>query len=174
MKNNLLSVLVFTISLLLLGGCKANQDSLEEYVQKMKLSAAKEVQALAPAMIFKASAYQQYDSHQPFSLPPAALVVDQPVINLDCWQPTQRKKHGKLERYPLTKLKLRGVIGDAGQVSALIQTPQGHVIRVQKGQYVGLNNGKVTQINSHQLVLKEILPDGLGCWNSRSVTLAMK
>ncbi|MGR5542418.1 pilus assembly protein PilP, partial [Vibrio campbellii] len=56
----------------------------------------------------------------------------------------------------------------------LIQTPQGSVLKIHKGQYIGLNNGKVTKVASNRLVIKETLPDGLGCWNTRTVTLALK
>ncbi|MGR5341910.1 pilus assembly protein PilP [Vibrio astriarenae] len=171
MKSNWPTVTLMLISLL---GCKANQESLQDYVQQVEQRASNEIQSLAPAMDFRASIYSQRQARQPFVLPQAALVLDQPTVNRDCWQPAARRKNGKLERYPLSKLKLRGVMGSGGKISALIQTPQGSVLKIHKGQYIGLNSGKVTKVASNRLEIKETLPDGLGCWNTRTVTLALK
>ncbi|WP_394245549.1 pilus assembly protein PilP [Vibrio astriarenae] len=171
MKSNWPTMILSTLLLL---GCKANQESLHNYVQQIEQSASSQIQSLAPAMSFQASRYSQQEPRQPFVLPQAALVVDQPLARRDCWQPTPRHKSGKLERYPLQKLKLRGMMGSEGDLSALVQTPQGEVAKVRAGQYIGLNNGKVTSVSSNRLVIKETLPDGLGCWSTRMVTLALK
>ncbi|QSA19722.1 pilus assembly protein PilP, partial [Vibrio furnissii] len=57
---------------------------------------------------------------------------------------------------------------------ALVQTPQGSVMKIKAGQYLGLNNGRVTRVADDYLLIKETLPDGLGCWNQRNVKLALK
>lgn len=61
-----------------------------------------------------------------------------------------------------------------GSISALVQTPTGSVVKVKAGQYVGINNGKVTRVDDNYLLINETLPDGLGCWNQRNVKLALK
>ena len=48
----------------------------------------------------------------------------------------------------------------AGQILALIQTPDGEIERIQRGSYMGLNHGRVTRITPTQIDLIEIIPDG--------------
>lgn len=171
MKGNGIALVVFS---LFLAGCNANQDSLEAYISQVEAKARKDVTALAPILAFQIAEYQSHQAREPFVLPKSALMSSQPAVKKDCWQPKSRRKNGKLERYPLQNLRLKGVMSSGGQVSALVQTPAGTVVQVRSGQYIGLNNGRVTRVTPQFLVIKETLPDGLGCWDNRSVKLALK
>jgi len=171
MKPNKLAYLSL---ILVLVGCKANQDSLEEYVSKVEEQARKEVSQLKPASEFIAATYDPKISRGPFVLPKEAIVQDQPIVKKDCWQPSYRSKNGKLEKYPLSKLRLKGVMGSGSAVSGLVQTPVGNVVKIQKGQFIGLNNGRVTKVTGKYVLINETLPDGLGCWHKRNVKLALK
>ncbi|MDN3615383.1 pilus assembly protein PilP [Vibrio gallaecicus] len=168
------SKLAYLSLILMLVGCKANQDSLEEYVSKVEEQARKEVAQLKPAAEFIAATYDPKISRGPFVLPKEAIVQDQPIVKKDCWQPSYRSKNGKLEKYPLSKLRLKGVMGSGSTVSGLVQTPVGNVVKIQKGQFIGLNNGRVTKVTSKYVLINETLPDGLGCWHKRNVKLALK
>ncbi|MDA0128807.1 pilus assembly protein PilP [Vibrio sp. MarTm2] len=170
MKNKLA---LLGLSLFLLG-CQANEESLDEFVAQVERKARQDVVDLKPVFDFQISAYQSHNLREPFVLPQAALVLNQPLAKTDCWQPAKRRKTGQLERFPLSKLRLKGVMGSGGRVSALVQTPEGNVVKVSSGQYIGLNNGKVTHVADDYLKINETLPDGLGCWNKRSVKLALK
>jgi len=169
MKNKYWIVLLVTVA-----GCRANQEPLNQFIAQTEQQAQREVAQLVPSEPFVASAYQRTQAREPFVLPKEALVQDQPVVKKDCWQPQKRNKTGQLERYALRKLRLKGVMGSNGAVSALVQTPQGNVVKVKKGQYIGLNNGRVTRVASNYLMINETLPDGMGCWSKRNVKLAMK
>lgn len=171
-NNNLLLMVLFSTSVLV--GCKANQDSLKVYVEQVEGQARKEVSKLKPIIQFEVAHYAQHESREPFVLPKEAIVQNQPVVKTDCWQPPARSKNGQLERYPLNQLRLKGVMSSGGAVSALVQTPQGKVVNVKAGQYLGLNHGKVIRVDSNYLLINETLPDGLGCWNQRNVKLALK
>ncbi|MGL4829275.1 MAG: pilus assembly protein PilP [Vibrio sp.] len=172
MKNNRIGLLL--IALFYLTGCKANQEDLTSYIAQVERDARKEVTKLKPILEFEVTAYQQHKGREPFVLPKEALVQNQPLANADCWQPVPRAKTGPLERYPLHQLRLKGVMSSGGSISALVQTPAGNVIKVKAGQYVGINNGKVTRVDDNYLLINETLPDGLGCWNQRNVKLALK
>lgn len=172
MKNKPLGL--WLMSLLVLVGCKANQEDLTSYVAQVEREARKEVTKLKPILEFEATSYQQHKGREPFVLPKEALVQNQPLAKADCWQPLPRAKNGPLERYPLHQLRLKGVMSSGGSISALVQTPAGSVVKVKTGQYVGINNGKVTRVDDNYLLINETLPDGLGCWNQRNVKLALK
>ncbi|PWI33181.1 fimbrial protein [Vibrio albus] len=157
-----------------LAGCQANDDSIDLFIAQTELAAKRQIDELVPAGQFVATPYTQRKERGPFMLPQAALIHSQPMTKVNCWQPKLRKKAGKLERFPLEKLRLKGVMGNKSSVSGLIQTPDGAVHKVKSGQYLGLNHGKVVKVTARHLIIQETLPDGLGCWQQRSVKLALK
>ncbi|WP_159739509.1 pilus assembly protein PilP [Vibrio atypicus] len=167
--NRLLALLSFVLM-----GCQANQESLDGFVAQVERKARQDVVDLAPVIDFRIAKYQGHEQRAPFVLPQAALALNQPLANKECWQPTPRAQGGQLEKYPLSKLRLKGMMSRSGKVSGLVQTPNGKVVKVNVGHYIGQHNGKVTEVTANYLKINETLPDGLGCWNKRNVKLALK
>ena len=81
-----------------------------------------------------------------------------------------RKKH-PLESYDLETLSMVGVVSKGNGLSALIQTSDKDLIIVGKGAYLGLNQGRVTNVSSKGIDLIEIIPDGLGGFRQRARTM---
>ncbi|MBD1576822.1 MULTISPECIES: pilus assembly protein PilP [Vibrio] len=158
----------------LLVGCGQENDSIHAFISQVENQSRKEMAQLAPEKPYVATVYHATEQRSPFLLPKVALVANQPRTKQDCWQPGFRSKSGALEKFPLDKLRLRGVMGRENNISGLVQTPTGNVLKIQKGEYMGLNNGQVSEVSSQYIVVKETLPDGLGCWQQRSVKLALK
>ncbi len=163
-----------SVVLLLLIGCQANEESLTDYIVKVSDSARKEIIPLPPTTPFIVYSYSQSDVREPFELPLEAVVQSQPKVKKDCWQPSQRANKSPLERFALRQLEFKGVIGSGSKVSALIAMPEGKLTYVNKGQYIGNNHGRVSEIAQQHLLIKETLPDGLGCWTQRSIKLTLK
>ena len=171
---NLAKTLMTLLVISTLVGCKANQDSLEDFVVQVEVQARKDVVQLVAASEFIAAQYLQRTHRPPFELPKEAVVLTQPKAKKNCWQPTRRSRTGKLEKFPLEQLRLKGVIGSGSQISGLVQTPKGNVVKVHKGQFIGLNSGRIAKVTSQYVLINETLPDGLGCWHRRNVRLALK
>lgn len=158
----------------LLIGCEQEGSSIPAFISQVESQSRKEIAQLTPEAIFSATTYHAQVERSPFVLPEVAVIANQPRAKQDCWQPGSRNKTGVLEAFSLDKLHLRGVMGSKNHISGLIQTPVGKVVKVQPGEYVGLNNGRVAEVTSTYILIKETLPDGLGCWMQRSVKLALK
>lgn len=60
-----------------------------------------------------------------------------------------------LENFPLTSLKMTGIVGDGKNWLALIQTPNGNIIMAKVGDYVGDSFGRIMQINKTNIVVRE-------------------
>lgn len=159
---------------LILGGCRANTDSLDNFYLESEKQGYKEIEALTEVASFEVLSYAQVESRSPFVLPRQPERLTQPKAKKTCWQPKYRKRTGTLEKYSLKKLHLKGVMGGGSDITALVQTPTGNVVKVRKGNYMGTNNGQVIEIKSKHITLKETLPDGIGCWQTRYVKLALK
>lgn len=171
MKNR--SLLVVWVATLLVG-CQANDESLTDFIRGVENQARRDVEKLKPADEYVAVAYDPQILRAPFELPREATIATQPIARKDCWQPPSRARSGKLEKFPLNQLRLKGVMGIGNTVSGLVQAPNGTVYKVAPGQYLGRNNGKVTQVTHSYLLINETLPDGLGCWQKRKVKLALR
>lgn len=171
MKNR--SLLVVWVATLLTG-CQANDESLTDFIRGVENQARRDVEKLKPADEYVAVAYDPKVLRAPFELPREATIATQPIARKDCWQPPSRARTGKLEKFPLNQLRLKGVMGIGNTVSGLVQAPNGTVYKVAPGQYLGRNNGKVTQVTHSYLLINETLPDGLGCWQKRKVKLALR
>jgi type IV pilus assembly protein PilP len=55
----------------------------------------------------------------------------------------------------------------------LVQSKDGLVHKVQPGNYLGQNDGKVTDISGSKISVLEIIPDGLGGYVERPASLTL-
>ena len=79
-----------------------------------------------------------------------------------------------LESYPIESLMLKGSMkGNAGQTVGLIQTPDGEIERVQRGNYMGMNQGRIIDITPTRIDLLEIVPDGRDGYIERPRSLVL-
>jgi type IV pilus assembly protein PilP len=54
-----------------------------------------------------------------------------------------------------------------------VQTKDGLVHRVLPGNYIGQSEGRITEITSSKINVREIVPDGLGGYIERPAALAL-
>ena len=79
-----------------------------------------------------------------------------------------------LEQFSLDTLKMVGTFRVGGQMYGLVQTKDGLVHRVSRGNYLGQNEGKITDITPSKISLVEIVPDGLGGYMERPAALGLE
>jgi len=54
-----------------------------------------------------------------------------------------------------------------------VQTKDGLVNRVLTGNYIGQNDGRITEITASKVLIREIVPDGTGGYIERPAALAL-
>ncbi len=111
------SSLLMVCMVTLLTGCQANDESLTGFIRDVENQARRDVSKLKPAEEYVVVNYDPQIMRAPFELPKEATIATQPVAREDCWQPPSRKRTGKLERFPLGQLRLKGVMGMGSSVS---------------------------------------------------------
>lgn len=89
-------------------------------------------------------------------------------------QPDLNRQKVYLERFPLDALSMIGSLDKAGQLAALVRTPESQIQIVRKGDFIGLNNGVVIKIRESGLDIKEIVQDGNGDWIEANASLSLK
>jgi type IV pilus assembly protein PilP len=84
---------------------------------------------------------------------------------------TRRKE--VLEGFPLDSIKMVGVIQQKGLTIALVQVDKS-VFQVKIGNYLGQNDGIITNVTETQIDLKELVEDATGELTERNATLELQ
>ena len=79
----------------------------------------------------------------------------------------------ELERAELDSLRMVGVLESNDELWGIIRDVGGAVHRVQIGNYIGTNFGKILNIQEDKIDLREIIKDAQGRWEERPATLAL-
>ena len=151
-----------TLSLLvglLLVGCDSRIDAVND---QMAIIRNQPPLPIEPAPVFPPVPTFDYAAHQlksPFL--PGSLAAELRVMAGKRVYPNLSRQLQPLESYAIESLNMKGSMrSQAGQIMALIQTPDGEIERVQRGSYMGVNHGRVVNITPTQIDLMEIIPDG--------------
>ena len=151
----------------LLAGC--NHEDLHQWVAQEKAKKGEPLPPLPVIKTFETFVYQDQDKRDPFAPGPAESAN---AANASGPHPEDHVK-GPLEYFPLDSLKMVGTIGEGGHVQALIKDPQGVIHRVLPGEYMGENNGHVTDVTEDHVDLVELVSNGAGGWMERDATVAL-
>ena len=123
--------------------------------------------------------FEPQTDRSPFALPkPENIVVQRSAKkDGDCLQPDTTRPKDLLEQYSLDNLSMRGTFKDAnGQLWALINAGSGGGLEHQKvrvGNYLGLNNGKITAITPNAIEIEEYVGKGDGCYELKPTVLEL-
>ena len=65
-------------------------------------------------------------------------------------------------------------VAAGGDLWALIKAPDGIIHRIQEGNYIGTNHGKIQNITELRIDLREIVPNNnTGGWEERDAFLSL-
>jgi len=78
-----------------------------------------------------------------------------------------------LESFPLDTLRMVGTLDINETVYGLVQTSDGLIHRVVPGNYMGQNDGRITNITESEIVLVEIISDGIGGYIERDAAIGL-
>ena len=164
-----------TLSLLLgmlLVGCDSRIDAVNEQMANIRNQPPLPIE---PAPIFSPVPTFNYSAHQlksPFL--PSSLAAELRVMAGKRVHPNLSRQLQPLESYAIESLNMKGSMrSQAGQIVALIQTPDGEIERIQRGSYMGVNHGRVVHITPTQIDLVEIIPDGRDGYVERPRSLVL-
>jgi len=158
---------------LIVTGCQANEDSIQQFIELAHNQALAEVEPLQQQYVFVADEFAMTSARVPFVRPRPELVEAGQETDKACWQPDMQRVRTALEGIPLGQIRMKGVIGDKNMLWAIISTPEGKLEKIRDGYYLGPNHGKVQQVSPRSIEVEEVLSDGMGCWLKRQITLPL-
>ncbi|QEP43155.1 pilus assembly protein PilP [Ectothiorhodospiraceae bacterium BW-2] len=174
--------LLFVSSLLALSvGCsEENIAPLQAYIAEVKTRPAQGIEPIKEFKNYQSYAYSVAHLRSPFvsdmqplesELPQQQSANDEPIYGGP--KPDFNRRKEALEGFPLDTLRYVGSLEQGEQLWAIIVSPDELVHRVQQGNYLGQNYGKIVAITETDLAVSELIPDGNGGWIERQAGLSL-
>ena len=153
-----------------LSGCGGGADDLDAYVNEVKKRKGGVIEPLpeiTPYEVFNYLADKQ-GIRSPFQ--PDTL---QQVGGLSGPRPDDERSREYLESFPLDALGLVGTMHIDETMYGLVKTSDGLIHRVTPGNYMGQNDGRITEISESEIDLVEIISDGIGGYIERDAAVGL-
>ncbi len=161
--------------LVLMTGCSNDDFSdLNQYISQVKARPKGPIQPLPEIKVIEPFVFKPEglrDPFKPLELPEQDSGIDISKTNGIKPDPSRRKE--ELEAFPLDGLKMVGTVVMKSSLWGLIKASDGTIHRVQVGNYMGKNHGKIIRIVTDKIELMEIIPDKPGTWREQQTSLAL-
>lgn len=154
-----------------LAGCVRDTSDLEQYLTEIKARPSAPIEPIPELKPFDSFSYPDVVQRNPFAPLAFASPQEAPVdtgINPDRTRPREL-----LEEFALDSLRMMGTLRQQDNLWALIRDPSGTIHRVQMGNYLGQNYGRIVDIDEQQIRLVEIIANSTGGWIERNAALAL-
>jgi type IV pilus assembly protein PilP len=168
--------------LALTGGCVSNDISdLEKYKEEVLARKGGNIEPLPPIKPYEHYVYQALELglRDPFK----SFLEEKPEKSaenkgMDAAQQKyvdeiQTHNREELESYELDAMRMVGLLERTDDLWAIVKDQGGTVHRVQVGNYLGRNFGKITNIQEDRIDVREIIKDAQGRWQERAASLAL-
>jgi type IV pilus assembly protein PilP len=149
-------------------GCSGGQSDLQRWIADTKKKPGGHIQPLPEVKPYETYVYNAAKMRSPFQPQGVGAANGQASL-----RPSSRRNREFLEGFSLDTLKMVGTFKVGSSFYGLVQSKDGLVHKVQPGNYLGQNDGKVTEITGGKISVVEIIPDGLGGYIERPASLAL-
>ena len=171
-RNRLLNGVVIAVAAVCLSACSGNNNDLDEYINKVKATPGGRIEPLPEITPYEVFTYvaDAEGVRSPF-------VPDTPQVATSGAdggiRPDSDRSREFLEGFPLDTLRMVGTLNIASTTYGLVQTSDGLIHRVVPGNYMGQNDGRITDISESEIALVEIISDGIGGYIERDAAIGL-
>ena len=182
MNNKLVKASFSAAVVLMLSGCGSDgMEDLRDWMAKVKAESVGEVQELPELKTQEKFTYQAASLRSPFASADPDFEARLLKIQEGCAEdvrPDPTRREEELEKFGLDALKMVGTIGGAnrgksGLVQIISGDTNGLVYRVEPGNHIGLNDGRIVSIDENRITIESLIPNGTGCWEKRPQFLVL-
>ena len=163
--------LVLILATVGLTACGGDMDDLDRYVNEVKARPGGRIEPLPEITPYEVFAYvaDAQGMRSPF-------VPDTPQASGSGGggtRPDPDRSREYLESFPLDTLGMVGTLYIGETMYGLVQTADGLIHRVVPGNYMGQNDGRITDISESDVALVEIISDGIGGYIERDAAVGL-
>lgn len=163
-------LLVLMLAVSGLAACGADMDELDEYIVKIKLRDGGHIEPLPDPKIYDSFTYTaDVDGLRS----PFRPDTPQTIGASSGTRPDLDRSREYLESFPLDTLGMVGTMHIGDTMYGLLQTVDGLIHRVVPGNYIGQNDGRITEISESEIALVEIISDGIGGYIERDAAVGL-
>ncbi len=168
----ILSSLFFSV---LLTGCGDDDFAdLQKYITEVKAKPKGTIQPLPEVKPVEPFVFKPEGLRDPFKLVSESQEAEDAGISVgDGIKPDTSRRKEELEAYSLDSLRMVGTIVMKSNLWGLVKASDKTIYRVQVGNYMGKNYGKIIRILTDKIELMEIVPDKPGTWREQQTSLAL-
>jgi len=153
-----------------LTACSGSDDDLDQYINEVKARPGGRIEPLPEITPYEVFSYiaDAQGLRSPFrpDTPQAAGGGTGP-------RPDDDRSREYLESFPLDSLGMVGTLNINDTMYGLVQTSDGLIHRVIPGNYMGQNDGRITEISESEIELVEIISDGIGGYIERDAAVGL-
>ncbi len=162
---------------LLLAGCDTsdNLSDLQVYANQVLARKGSRIAELPPVEPYEVYTYASAGGIDPFEpfFTEKKSSDKPPEIASNGLSPNFDRNKEELENFSLDSLRMLGTLELESELWGIIRSPDGTIHRIQTGNYLGRNHGKIVAIYEDSIELNEIVEDGRGGWQERQAALAL-
>jgi len=162
--------MVLVLVALGLTACGGDMDELDTYINEVKARPGDGIADLPEVTPYEAFTYvaDVQGLRSPF-------VPDTPQASGGGGgtRPDPDRSREYLESFPLDTLGMVGTLYIGETMYGLVQTADGLIHRVVPGNYMGQNDGRITDISESEIALVEIISDGIGGYVERDAAVGL-
>jgi type IV pilus assembly protein PilP len=160
MRSSLSTSLAVIICSVLLSGCGGSDFSdLDAFMAEKKARPGGIIAPIPTFKAYEAFAYSAAVQRSPFDKPIEVREIAQ-LRAVSAVKPDNSRAKEFLEQFTFDSLSMVGTLKKGEQDWTLIQDPEGGVHRVQQGDYLGRNHGKIVDTTGTYVAVIEIVSDG--------------
>jgi type IV pilus assembly protein PilP len=176
-NNMCCRVLGLLVAAVVLTGCAGGDLSdLDEYMQQVRQKPAPPIEPVPTFAQYESFIYGAAGARSPFERPRALDMLD--INGADAAtsmvKPDELRTKEYLEQFNISAVVMVGTVVKDGTIWGLVDDGTANIHRVQVGNYVGRNYGKIFYIDNSRIDLKEIVPNGPDGWLERPKTLQLQ
>ena len=162
--------LILALSVVGLAACGGDMDDLDQYINEIKAKPGGRIDPLPEITPYEVFTYvaDAQGMRSPF-------VPDTPQASgaTGGTRPDRDRSREYLESFPLDTLGMVGTLYIDETMYGLVQTSDGLIHRVIPGNYMGQNDGRITEISESEIALVEIISDGIGGYIERDAAVSL-
>ena len=162
--------LALTVIAIGLSACSSGSDDLDQYINTVKQRPGGRIDPLPEITPYEVFSYiaDKQGMRSPFrpDTPQSAGGGTGP-------RPDVERSREYLESFPLDSLGMVGTLHINETMYGLVQTSDGLIHRVIPGNYMGQNDGRITEISESEIGVVEIISDGIGGYIERDAAVGL-
>jgi type IV pilus assembly protein PilP len=162
---------MFFVAAFGLMACGSDMDELDQYINEIKAKPGGRIEPLpeiSPYTVF------MYIADAEGVRSPFAPDTPQASSVSGSTRPDRDRSREYLESFPLDTLGMVGTLNMEGTNYGLVQASDGLIHRVTPGNYMGQNDGRITEISESEITLVEIISDGIGGYIERDAAVSLQ